>query len=189
MSRRRPPWLFLHEALDRVSQHLFQQPAEGLPQAKSLKVRYLLRDLLKTGDIESYVFIKNKAVRLTTPVMLKPPFGIHYNDSIPGIEVSRWTGQLLSMRLKASDLSASIDSLLPPNTDKRRPKSHHVKNEEALRWLVTVMQGGNRLTKTHCRDEAISRFDISHKAFQVIWQQAQTEANVDWSIPGRFKTI
>jgi hypothetical protein len=189
MPTRKPPWLYLHEALDRVSARLFQRPIEALPRTKSLKVRYTLRDLLQAGDIESYVLIKNRMVRLTVPVMLRSPFGIHYDGDIPGIEISKWPGQLLSLSLKASDLESSLNTRFPGAIEEPKPKSPSEKNEEAKRWLVTEMRRGTRLTKTHCQKIILARFKISRKAFLDIWPKAQNEAGVNWSRPGRFETV
>ena|SRR5258706_15967897 len=141
MSAREPTWLYLHDALDRVSHRTFQKPMELLRTSQSLKVRYTLRDLLQAGNIEAYVRVKNRMIRLTVPLMLKLPFGIHYKGITPGIEIGQWPGQLLSLRLKATDLESSLDSRFPRTVHEPRPKSHAEKNEEAKRWLVKLMKG------------------------------------------------
>jgi hypothetical protein len=128
-------------------------------------------------------------IRLTVPLMLKLPFGIHYNGTTPGIEVGRWPGQLLSLRLKAVDLESSLESNFPRSAQVTKQKSHAERNEEAKRWLVDLMKEGDRQTKTYCQTETLARFKISRKAFLDIWPRAQKEAGVNWSRPGIFKTV
>jgi hypothetical protein len=189
MSARQPTWLYLHEALDRVSQRMFQEPMELLRTSQSLKVRYTLRDLLRGGNIEAYVRVKNRMVRLTVPLMLRSPFGIHYKGTIPGIEIGQWPDQLLSLQLKATDLESSLDSRFPRTVQQTRPKSPAQKNEEAQRCLVKLMKGNVRLTKKYCQTKMLVKFEISRKAFLDIWPKAQKEAGVNWSRPGKFKTV
>jgi hypothetical protein len=185
MTAREPPWLYLHEALDRVSARMFQQPVDALRTSQSLKVRYTLRDLLRTGDIEAYVRIKNRIVRLSVPVMLKVPFGIHYDGHIPGIEISKFPGQLLSLRLKTSDLKTSLNSTFGADVKKAKPPNA-ARLENATRWLVKKMQTEERQPKADCRTEVRRRFSITNKAFEAAWNDAQEQAQANWSKPGRF---
>jgi hypothetical protein len=188
MSARKPPWLYLHDALDRVSARMFQKRMDALTKSQSLSVRHALRDLLLAGDIEAYVHHNNKMIRLATSVMLTPPFGIHYDGDVPGIQTSRSPEHLRSLRLNANNLESSLELKFHEIVEVR-PKSFKEKNDEAKHWLIKEMQSGTRLTKTECQEIALAKFDISRKAFLEIWKAAQIEAGVNWSKPGKFKTV
>jgi hypothetical protein len=172
---------------------MFQQPIDDLPTKQSVRVREVLRDLLQTGDIDSYVNIKDKMVHLTVPTMLKPPFGIHYQGSIPGIEISKLPGELLSLRLKTTDLQSSLAARFPDPRKEPQPKSYSEATNDALHWLVRTMrsakEAGGRLTKTYCKTEVIRLYKIRVKTFQELWPIAMREAGVKWSKPGRFNHL
>ena len=139
----------------------------------------ILEKLIK-GEIRSYGIIRNQFSKVPLDYWemdrIKWDAGeIHFHrlPIVTGIQVS------------LQDIEACFKNF--------SPKKSTIKTEtECEKWLIAEMQkspDGNPFNKSHWKDQAISRFGVSVRGFNRIWDNSLDSADVKktWGKPGRKK--
>jgi hypothetical protein len=189
---RRPGWIDLHDAVDRLSQWALARPVDELATKDAMRIFRKLEALLMEGNIRCVVYLGNEAVSFSVADMLSVPFRIHFevDRRTPGVEVWKRPDVLSKMSLNEQDFAAAITTRMPnlliDETASKKPTIDE--RAEAFRaWLEAEMKSDRRLAKECYRKRAMNAYGLKITTFNELWAALIKSTGCGWDKPGRHR--